>query len=308
MKFIVLAEGQQPQPPEAPATDAPPEEKPAEQPADAQPAVPEHAEDEKKSQIYDLVSQLTGLKATITKTLKQGVEGEDANALDDCTSAIDLAVHHLLDFAGDSAPAEAAPAEETPAPVVEEGGMEPNTPEQEPVVSRIGGRYSRFDQCKGTISFPNRTAKAIWDHEILGQMSDGAFENSQPQDHWQYWSALTSQIGEPKVVANMAPNKTGYNFEKEVIPYVGDRMIQYGKMASVTDDENAIAAADSLPATYEEYVKVKDAPAHAYLQKYYDAVPLELAEKFYASKYSEKNLKMDIMLIKRAMATREIKY
>lgn len=51
--------------------------------------------------IPEIIEQLTAVKATIESKLKPGVEGEDAKVLDDCTSAIDLAIHHLLDFQED---------------------------------------------------------------------------------------------------------------------------------------------------------------------------------------------------------------
>ena len=47
------------------------------------------------------VNHLTKVKAAITKQLKPGASEEDGKALDDCTSAIDLAVHHLLDVKED---------------------------------------------------------------------------------------------------------------------------------------------------------------------------------------------------------------
>lgn len=53
-------------------------------------------------EIDSIVDALTELKARVTK-LKSGVtaDEDDAKALDDCTSAIDLAVHHLLDIKED---------------------------------------------------------------------------------------------------------------------------------------------------------------------------------------------------------------
>jgi hypothetical protein len=54
---------------------------------------------------YDCVPQLiaaiTKAKSIIESKLKPGVEGEGAKILDDCTSALDSAVHHLLDFSED---------------------------------------------------------------------------------------------------------------------------------------------------------------------------------------------------------------
>ena len=53
------------------------------------------------------VEQLTAIKARITDIMKPGLSEEQRKVLDDCTSAIDIAVHHLLDFMEDT-PAMAA--------------------------------------------------------------------------------------------------------------------------------------------------------------------------------------------------------
>ena len=55
------------------------------------------------SQVNPYIDQLTKLKAEINEKLKAKVNETNREVLDDCTSALDLAVHHLLDFeeAGD---------------------------------------------------------------------------------------------------------------------------------------------------------------------------------------------------------------
>ena len=43
--------------------------------------------------------------------------------------------------------------------------------------------------------FPSKGLKAIFDHEIAGQLSDGAWENSTPFNHWRFWCHLDTQVG-----------------------------------------------------------------------------------------------------------------
>jgi len=77
---------------------------------------------------------------------------------------------------------------------------------------------------------PNKGIKAIFDNEIKGQLSDGAWENAQPYNHWQFWCMLDTAVsatGEfdfvkngsvqdfhelySKWYYNMPAKRTGYN-------------------------------------------------------------------------------------------------
>ena len=44
-------------------------------------------------------------------------------------------------------------------------------------------------------TLPSKGLKAIFDHEIRGQISDGAWENTLPFNHWHFWSTLDTQVG-----------------------------------------------------------------------------------------------------------------
>lgn len=57
-----------------------------------------YAKDDEPSVVDNFINALTKLKGDITKQLKPGASEEVGEILDDCTSAIDLAVHHLLDY------------------------------------------------------------------------------------------------------------------------------------------------------------------------------------------------------------------
>lgn len=44
-------------------------------------------------------------------------------------------------------------------------------------------------------TFPSKGLKAIFDEEIRGQISDGAWENSAPYNHWHFWCSLDTALG-----------------------------------------------------------------------------------------------------------------
>ena len=82
-----------------------------------------------------------------------------------------------------------------------------------------------------TWTFPSKGLKAIYDCEIRGQLSDGAWENSTPYNHWQFWNNLETVVGtdwkfdfNPKVdFEHRTPRKrTAYNLTTLVDPGVID--------------------------------------------------------------------------------------
>lgn len=161
-------------------------------------------------------------------------------------------------------------------------------------------RYRR--NYKGQIFLPSPSALAVWEHEITGQMSDGAWENAEPSEHWVFWSDMTPTLGSPKVVADGYPEKDSYNLTG-LIEYVGDRMVAYGKMAKAGGKGKAIEAADSMPKTYEEFMEKKEAGDYKYAWEKEEmaAVTPEVAKKFYEVKYDESDLRRDLASIKQAI-------
>ena len=84
---------------------------------------------------------------------------------------------------------------------------------------------------------PTLSALAIWTCEITGQISDGMWENSGPQNHYVFWCHLNCKFDStsvPKVVTNVTNDtmwckKTGYNLAG-LYEYVGGRMLTQGRM------------------------------------------------------------------------------
>lgn len=42
--------------------------------------------------------------------------------------------------------------------------------------------------------FPNKGTKAIFNYEIVGQLSDGQWENTLPYHHWRFWGELSTGV------------------------------------------------------------------------------------------------------------------
>ena len=86
-----------------------------------------------------------------------------------------------------------------------------------------------------TIFLKTKTACAIWEHEIKGQLSDGMWENTSPLNHWKFWSntdAVHDELAENHVLYERTAEeiKNNYNLKK-LVPYIGDRMILIAKLA-----------------------------------------------------------------------------
>jgi len=171
----------------------------------------------------------------------------------------------------------------------------------------------------GTIILHNHSAQALWDHELIGQLSDGMWENTRPHDHWQFWRGLQStvQYGIARVVPKQPfygrfP-KTNYNFArlwgKDV--GLGHRMVNLGRMGHATYISqyemtyDLARASKYMPAGgWEEFMLHKDdAVARYVVGPLRSKVTDELACAYYNCRYTDKDMKLDVNRIKEAMQT-----
>jgi predicted DNA-binding WGR domain protein len=167
---------------------------------------------------------------------------------------------------------------------------------------------------QGTIYLPNNSCIALWKEELLGQFSDGAWENSGPPGHWNYWHDLDVTLGAPGIKSDARPVKTGYNLAG-LFEYVGDRMLKYGRMGRVTDDPKCWAEADYMPATLDKFKAEKAsagpmlggqravAGVPSYGSRHLVNVPNDVAERYYEATYTKGDLSRDLAAIKQAMKT-----
>ena len=162
----------------------------------------------------------------------------------------------------------------------------------------------------GQIQFKSKTALALWKHEILGQLSDGAWENARPMNHWEFWHHLDSDVGSENKVTLYAMRYSPYCTKNRyniacLYEYVVDRMLAYGRMATVTDDEKLLELADDMPATLGQFLKSRETGVwiRSWHKDELDTINLDIALAFYTSKYGMKELRRDVKDIKEAMKT-----
>jgi hypothetical protein len=83
----------------------------------------------------------------------------------------------------------------------------------------------------GRLVFRTMTQKVLFEHEIKGQLSDGHWENSYPQDHWRPWCDAKVEVG-PNVGRDFHARRTSYVLNsKSLLDVVAQRMIAYCRIA-----------------------------------------------------------------------------
>jgi hypothetical protein len=81
-------------------------------------------------------------------------------------------------------------------------------------------------QNSGILNVRNIAQLLILKCEMLGQLSDGQWENASPIDHWQPWCSAEIKVNPDAVGRNFWPRKANYNFTNgELLEVVGGRML-----------------------------------------------------------------------------------
>ena len=172
---------------------------------------------------------------------------------------------------------------------------------------------------EATITFAKKEQAVIFQNEIVGQLSDGAWENSKPYNHWEFWSDVKIQVGAKIGVSGRIPynQKRGYNLMTLIdgeICDLSERMRAYvAAYRSGLNDSTGWDAAEYLvgAGSYEKFVAKMErndasyAPDKKYWVRYVNAIPAERASTIFAefAKYSRAELIRDIRAIKEAMKT-----
>lgn len=77
-----------------------------------------------------------------------------------------------------------------------------------------------------TLFVETEVQKVLFEKELRGQISDGAWENASPINHWEPWSACKVEVvGNGPTGRNFDVKKANYRFTS-IVPVVGDRMLQ----------------------------------------------------------------------------------
>lgn len=80
----------------------------------------------------------------------------------------------------------------------------------------------------GILFVRNVEQQAVFELELKGQLSDGAWENSRPYDHWVVWSDAEVKVAGPSnaLGRNFFARRTVYNFARtDLLDVVGKRML-----------------------------------------------------------------------------------
>lgn len=125
----------------------------------------------------------------------------------------------------------------------------------------------------GTLRVRTEAQKVLWDEELRGQISDGMWENSSPQDHYKQWCAAEIVVDPANVGRDFWVRRMGYRFnDKELLEVIGERMLRSVRVAKVY-------GADKVNALSFLYENGGKAPSYLRTQKgaYWDAVRATLA-------------------------------
>jgi len=105
------------------------------------------------------------------------------------------------------------------------------------------GHYS--DHPKPVFHVRNEAQKALMDHEIKGQISDGAWENAQPQHHWHNWSSSEVHVRPDQLGRNFHAAKDNYGINrKDLLDIVGKRMKAHVRLGKAFGFEHAPTLAE----------------------------------------------------------------
>lgn len=119
--------------------------------------------------------------------------------------------------------------------------------------------YRKPSDPSNRLTVANLAQKVIFIAEMKGQLSDGQWENTNPQDHWEVWCDLDAKqvlIDPANIGINFNPIKRNYRFnDSELLECVGDRMLFTVKMAYMFPHLAEAIFSDhwTLPDTLEDY-------------------------------------------------------
>lgn len=169
----------------------------------------------------------------------------------------------------------------------------------------------------GKIFLPSTTSAALFEHVLLGQFSDGKWENSTPHDHWKPWGNLEIVFDHgctPRVEGGGGFRKKNYNL-LGLLEYIEDEMLALCRMTlaaeylgvELTHNARNAAHYGYMPATLAEWSDRKASGKWGadHVAAYMADVTPELARAFYEHEksYTVKDLKKDLTLCKAAIST-----
>jgi hypothetical protein len=104
------------------------------------------------------------------------------------------------------------------------------------VKTHIKEYNSQIKQQEGQITFPTKQGAIIWINEILGQLSDGIWENENVD--WKHYHRLEVNVNQNQQTLTTTGNFESLNFTEELFEYDGmiARMLVYAMLTTGTTD------------------------------------------------------------------------
>lgn len=92
---------------------------------------------------------------------------------------------------------------------------------------------------KPQLTFRTQDQLVLWKEELLGQISDGHWENSRPHEHWKDWhQSIELTVGED-VGRNFSVRKDNYNLaSSDLLSVVAGRMLVAVRLSRVFGPEH----------------------------------------------------------------------
>ncbi len=121
---------------------------------------------------------------------------------------------------------------------------------------------------KATIYFETTLQAALYKHELVGQISDGMWENSTPRDHWIRPCEADIAVDESNPrVESVHLFKRNYNFANtQLVDVVGDRMKNIVMLAKAGYDDSVISDFDDVD-SYSHVMFAENSPNEYWAKK-----------------------------------------
>jgi hypothetical protein len=172
--------------------------------------------------------------------------------------------------------------------------------------------------------FPSKGLRALFTGEIQGQLSDGAWENATPYNHWQFWCNLETAVGDKfefhhgdiywPAYKTMPVKRTAYNLTTLTDPSIVDLSERMRVLYIAAENDLSISTFDGdyfirndRVLTADEVRSGMDVTRGDYMRdkrNRYEDVGIELTcntLKANWDKYTRKDLIKDLRLIKSEM-------
>jgi len=112
----------------------------------------------------------------------------------------------------------------------------------------------------------NKIQLALWNWEIKGQISDGAWENSSPHDHWITWCRCKA-VADGKLENTVPATKRNYSLYS-LIPYVGERMVTICNLVHNGYDSDEIKSTYAYETNWDKSEKMAESGDKYWVEKF----------------------------------------